>query len=72
MSYNYDDNNIFSKILRCRVGIFCVAAAVLTFPEFHLESTGSEIPILKIEFGANDKDEAILAQHRFAKRKYDK
>ena len=36
-----------------------------------MESTGSEIPILKIEFGANDKDEAILAQHRFAKRKYD-
>ena len=46
--------------------------AVLTFPEFHLDANSkSEIPILKIEFGPNDKDEAFLAQHRFANRKYD-
>ena len=46
--------------------------AVLTFPEFHLDANSkSEIPILKIEFGTNDKDKVFLAQHRFANRKYD-
>ena len=37
-----------------------------------MDTEKSEIPILRIEFGVNEKDEAILAQHRFvANRKYD-